>query len=116
MSLLDNFHRFASCVQIAHHIPGRIRLRLSLSDPLPQLNSAEHSIIAQAKGFKEALDHIAGVRSFRVNLMARSCTVEYDHRIIPFKAWPDLIEGKASEEAGILRRIIEQKYTEVACA
>lgn len=116
MSLLDNYHRFASHVQIAHHIPGRIRLRLSMHDPLPHLNSEAQSLIAQAKGFKDALDNISGVRSIRVNLMARSCTVEYDHRIIPFKAWPDLIEGKASDEAGILRRIIEEKYSEVACA
>ncbi len=116
MSFIDNFHCFISRVQIAHHIPGRIRLRLSMSDRPPQLNGREQSLIAQATGFKEALDNISGVRSIRVNVMARSCTVEYDHRVIPFKAWPDLIEGKASAEAGILKRIIEKKYAEVACA
>lgn len=116
MTLLDNFHRFLSCVRIAHHIPGRIRLRLSVTDPLPHLNSEGQALIERAKGFKDVLDNVSGVRSIRVNLMARSCTVEYDHRVIPFKAWPDFIEGRASVEAHILKRIIEEKYAEVVCA
>lgn len=116
MSLLENFYRFASRIRIAHHIPGRIRLTLSLGDPLPELSNVRQSLIGQAKNFKEILDSIDGVRSIRVNLVARSCTVEYDQQVIPFKAWPDFLAGNGSDEARVLIRIIHEKYAEVVCA
>lgn len=116
MSVIDNFHRFASRVRIAHHVPGRIRLRLSLGDLVPALDGQEQSLIAQANSFKAVLDTIPGVRSIRVNFVARSCTVEYDQGVIPFKAWPDFLAGQLSDEACILKCIIEEKFAEVACA
>lgn len=116
MNAIDNFRRFFSCVQIAHHIPGRIRLRLTPDEPLPALSAQEKSLLAQARAFQQVLGQTPGVRAIRVNLMARSCTVEYDQQVIPVKAWSDLLQGESSAEAGVLRRIIEDKFSEVACA
>ena len=116
MSIIDKFHRFMSCVQIAHHIPGRIRLRLALNDQLPALNGKDQSLIAQSTNFKDVLDNIPGIRSIRLNPVARSCTVEYDYKLIPFNAWQDFLGGVSSDDARILKRIIEERYAEVACA
>lgn len=115
MSVIERLRHFSSCIEIAHHIPGRIRLRLVLDD-LPPLDAPVQSLIARARDFKEALDNAPGIRSIRVNALARSCTVEYDHATIPFQAWPDFLGGVDSEAASVLTRIIANKYAEVACA
>ena len=117
MPAFDAFYRFLSCVQIAHHIPGRIRLRLALDGVPLSVSDEERSVLAQARSLQEVLSRTPGVRSIRVNLVARSCTVEYDQGLIPAKAWSDFLQGEASHEAGVLRRIIEDKFSEVAaCA
>ena len=113
MSVVEKLQRFGACVHIAPHLPGRIRLRLC---ELPALDEKEQSLLAQARDFRDLLDSIPGIRSVRVNLLARSCTVEYDRAVIPFQAWPDFLAGVRSDEAGVLITIIEEKYTEVAGA
>ena len=116
MPTLDNFRHFLACVEIAHHIPGRIRLRLALDGLSGTFSTPDKSLFAHARSFQDVLGRTPGVRAIRVNLVARSCTVEYDHRVIPVKAWSDLLQGEASQEAGVLARIIEEKFNEVACA
>ena len=85
-------------------------------DEAPALDAKEQSLLAQARNYRDLLDSIPGIRSVRVNLLARSCTVEYDRAVIPFQAWPDFLAGVRSDEAGVLITIIEEKYTEVAGA
>lgn len=114
MNIVDKLQRFGACVHIAHHLPGRIRLRLTQLEEAPALDATERSLLEQARSFRELLDSIPGIVSIRVNLVARSCTVEYDRAVIPFQAWPDLLAGVRSAEAGVLIRIIEAKYAEVA--
>ena len=116
MSVVEKIQRFGACVHIAHHLPGRIRLRLAQLNEAPALDAKEQSLLAQASNFRDLLDSIPGIVSIRVNLMARSCTVEYDRTVIPFQAWPDFLAGVRSDEAGILTRIIEEKYAEVVNA
>lgn len=100
--------RFSPYLQIAHQIPGRIRFKIALAvldDPqIRELGS---------DSLNEALGSIPGVREIRVNKLARSCTVEYDHQHIPDAAWADLLAGRASPAAGVLLGIIEDKYLEV---
>lgn len=109
MSEMEHFRRFIVCVLIAHHIPGRIRLKL---DPA-RLGKEEAVAIKGAKNFRGALDGIPGVKSIRLNLLALSCIVEYDTQVIPVAAWSDLLEGARTAEADVLLNIIEQKYAEV---
>ncbi|XKH37400.1 HMA2 domain-containing protein [Azospirillum doebereinerae] len=73
--------RFVSLLSIAHHIPGRIRLKLAAKDT--DLADA----IAQAKRFGRLVTEAPGIRSVNVNLLARSCVVEYDADRIPPAAW-----------------------------
>jgi hypothetical protein len=113
MSIVENLQQFSSRVEIAHHVPGRIRLRL-LPGGLPSLDAPAESLAARARTLKDALTDTPGIRSIRVNALARSCTIEYDHRAIPFQAWPDFLGNVPSEAAAVLRRIVSNKYAEAA--
>ncbi|KAF7598218.1 MAG: hypothetical protein CGU28_13410 [Candidatus Dactylopiibacterium carminicum] len=112
MKELETFRRFAGSVQIAHHIPGRIRFKLGAIE----LDAEGKAMLADARRFQGALDTLPGVKAIRLNLLARSCTVEYDPAVIPQKAWPDLLAGVDSPEAGALIRIVAEKYAEIANA
>jgi hypothetical protein len=104
---MDDFDRvqaYAPMLQIAHHIPGRIRLKLCGA------NDKIKSLAAYAKRFDDLWRDIPGIRSARLNLVARSCTVEYDDALIPFRAWPDLLGGARSDEALKLLGILKQKF------
>lgn len=89
--------RFAENLRIAHHIPGRIRLKLVVD-----LADADVDILGGAKRFHAALSGRAGIRSISLNPLARSCTVEYDTAVIPTSAWQDLLAGTHSAAADIL--------------
>jgi uncharacterized circularly permuted ATP-grasp superfamily protein len=54
-----------------------------------------------------------GVRSVRVNALARSCLVEYDPSVIPDQAWKDFIAGRSSSSADILKQILRDIYQEI---
>jgi hypothetical protein len=114
VSLVEKFQQLSSCIEIAHHVPGRIRLRL-LKDR-PSLDARAESLMAQVQAFRDALDDVSGIRSVRVNALARSCAIEYDPRDIPFQAWPDFLGSVQSEAAAVLRRIVSAKYAEAAHA
>ncbi|MGF7174795.1 HMA2 domain-containing protein [Azospirillum doebereinerae] len=92
--------RFVSLLSIAHHIPGRIRLKLAAKDT--DLADA----IAQAKRFGRLVTEAPGIRSVNVNLLARSCVVEYDADRIPPAAWGDLLAGTPSDAAERLLRAL----------
>lgn len=103
--------RMAAYLRIAHHIPGRIRLGLAAgaeqgdwgSNPLGQINR-----------FCHALAGVSGIRSVRVNPLARSCTVDYDPAAIPPVAWRDLLTGIGSDAANELRSTLQAIEAAVA--
>lgn len=97
--------RFASRASIAHHIPGRVRIKLDIG-------TAE---ISGLRGFhpehlRDALNGIRGVFGVRFNALARSCTVEYDHGVIPAAAWEDMLACRRTPAAEILVGILHEKY------
>lgn len=100
-SMPDEFlNRLAAALTIAHHIPGRVRLKLD--------GAAERGLVAladDARALHRALTGAEGIRSVALNPLARSCTIEYDPTVIPPSAWPDLLRGEASAAARTLLRI-----------
>ena len=85
-------------VRIAHHVPGRIRLKLqglSLTD-LARFD---------ARPFAGFLDGIDAVRSVRVNRAALSAVVEYDPVRMAEGDWSLLLDGAPEEVATILARV-----------
>lgn len=104
---IENLMRFTGRLRIAHHIPGRIRLKLDASVP-----KAEVDDIARAKWMKKVFGDTPGIRSVSLNLLARSCTVEYDSQIIPAAAWSDLLRGTRSPAAEVLLNILAARRRE----
>ncbi len=84
----DLLLRAGEVLAIAHHIPGRIRLKLTDE-------TAAAAVLAGGRfPSPERLRAIAGVRAVKVNLLARSCVVDYDPVVVPPMAWVDLLAGR----------------------
>lgn len=96
--------RLAPNLRIAHQVRGRVRLKLDVA-------AMENVIPARAARQLDGLfKNIRGIRSAQLNLLARSCVVEYDADVIPDAAWPDLIAGRASSAAAELVAALGEKY------
>ena len=92
---------FAPHLKIAHQLPGRVRLKLGMK----VLGGIKFSALeSSADAFAAVLKQIRGVRAINWNLMARSCTVEYDPAVIPDNAWPDLLAGADNAAAAKIGR------------
>ncbi|MBR9973321.1 cation transporter [Magnetospirillum sulfuroxidans] len=89
--------RFARALVIAHHIPGRVRLKLDGPISGDLKNLAE-----DAKRFSAALAATAGIRTIALNPLAKSCTIEYDPAIIPSAAWAGFLSGTSVPGTEIL--------------
>lgn len=89
-----DLRRFLS---IAHHVPGRIRIKFDLAglrhlpnvEPAPFLNLARR---------------IRGVNGTRVNARALSVVVDYDTSVIAEPVWQRLLVGEPNEVEEILAR------------
>lgn len=89
---------FIRQLSIAHHIPGRIRLKMSGSLPA--------DLLGEAKRFGKALGAVEGISSIGLNALARSCTIEYDARAIPPSAWSGFLSGEITPESQALQRLL----------
>jgi len=86
--------RYAGWLRVAHHIPGRIRLKLATEG-----ETGLRDALAEVKRFVGAASTAPGIRAVSLNLLARSCLVEYDPAQIAPAAWTDLIAGNRSAQA-----------------
>jgi predicted secreted protein len=108
---LDPWRVVSACapyLRIAHQIAGRVRLKLdaaALDDAALRRAGADR--------LHQAIDSIRGVRHIQLNLLARSCVVEYDNGTIPDAAWPDLLAGRHTAAAATLVGILQEKYEEI---
>ena len=98
--IINTIIQLAPHAEICHHIPGRIRLKMSLA-ALGQLDAAMISRTIRA---------VPGVIKQRVNLHARSMVIDYDRKLIPYDLWELLGQIRAKPElaplAGDLMRIL----------
>lgn len=88
----------AAHLRIAHHIPGRIRLKLG--------DTAAKVAVESASRLFHTATEVPGIKAISVNALARSCVVEYDPARIAPSAWQDLIDGVDSEAAAALREAL----------
>lgn len=96
MTNFEQLRQLLRHVSIAHHIRGRIRLKVQASAAVPMGLERPQ---AQAERFQLLFQRIPGVQLVQLNVLARSCTVHYDPQAIPDRAWSDLLSGVASEVA-----------------
>lgn len=113
MVSFEELRAWLDAVRIVHHIPGRVRLKLVKSLPGSRPSGVD---AASARGVPPVLEKVRGIRSLRVNLLARSCTIEYDPRVIPGPAWDDLLAGRDTAAAQALDGVLHEAYQEVAHA
>ena len=94
--MIDGLLRIAPYASIAHHIPGRIRLKISL----------EGAKAINGGGIAVDRIRIPGIRSTRVNGFARSVVIEYDEKIIPYDFWVSL--GKVGKRPDLAAQIVNR--------
>jgi len=82
---------WTSRLSIAHHIPGRIRLKLRIEGL--DLSGLGDGI----RAFTNALTACPGIGQVQVNLLARSCTITYDTQNLTPSTWTDLINGQKTK-------------------
>lgn len=113
--VFDDLRDCLAIVRIVHHIGGRIRLTLQ-GDPAAHSISRRPLTKVQVSQLRARIDRMPGFRSVRVNVLARSCTVEYDPTVIPDRAWSDLLAGTDSADAEVLERMLRGTYQEITHA
>jgi hypothetical protein len=79
--------------EIAHHIPGRIRLRFnhSIVTKLPKLNGIEKEI-------QKLANQIEAIKNIRLNLFAGSVVVQYDTDLLSPDFWQEVVAEKDVEQ------------------
>jgi drug/metabolite transporter superfamily protein YnfA len=93
-------------IRIAHHIPGRIRLRIG-AEAVTAAQGVDDDL------FDRVLAAIGGIDDVRVNAMAGSAVISYQPEKIRPDWWETLIHGEDEESVDLLRRLAE---TELAPA
>ena len=67
----------------------------------------------RSEAITTALRRIRGVKNISWNLLARSCTIEYDPAVIPNAAWPDLLANADTPAAQTLRTILDEAHEQL---
>ena len=110
----DFASELANAIRIAHHVPGRIRLKLINTLPLQKPEAPDmNTITGKLPGILKSIEEIPGVCAVRPNLLARSCVIEYDARLIPDRAWINLLSGENSPESEALLNVLAGKAYEI---
>ncbi|MCG5512009.1 heavy-metal-associated domain-containing protein [Ectothiorhodospira shaposhnikovii] len=109
MTHADPLLQLLTRVRVAHHLRGRIRLKLDAD--LKGL-----AVAADIPDIERMLGSLPGVSCVRLNLLARSCVVEYDADVIPMSAWEDFLLGHDTDAAKTLHRILQQARHELTDA
>lgn len=74
--------RLAPHMQLAHHIPGRIRLRIRHSGLEAAQNIDIHDVARS----------VPGIRGIRLNPFNRSVVIEYDSVLFPPDLWETMLQ------------------------
>jgi hypothetical protein len=92
---LGQLHALRRHIDIVHHIPGRVRLRLGLA-LLGRLDEVDGTL------FKRVVAALDGIRDVRVNAAALSVVIQYEPARIPPALWHTLTEGEDSQVEALL--------------
>lgn len=83
---------------VAHHIRGRLRLRLALSG----VKAVGPGLVAK---LQDQMNAVPAILALRVNLAALSVVIEYDAERIPADWWQALLEANDDEAQRLLARL-----------
>jgi hypothetical protein len=99
---LSILYEIRSMVTIAHHIPGRIRLRLS-SEVLEKAGNLDLSGVQKLNGIKGN-----GIKGVEINPMALSAVITYDPKKLPPRWWEEFMKSEGSA-AQVINQILSDK-------
>ena len=93
---IGTLYQAADYARIAHHIPGRVRLKFSL---------------AAKKGLKDvdlspAIEDLPGIRHYRLNTKNGSVVIEYDTQVISQSLWENLINASKEERPQLTEQLL----------
>jgi len=71
---VDDLYQLKQWLAIKHHIPGRIRIKFSLSILTK---------VTRFKQFKSDIEASPLIKNYRLNMSTGSLLVEYDNQVIP---------------------------------
>ena len=80
--LVENLMCIAPHTEVAHHIPGRIRLRILASG----------LSVVRRIDVRSVIGALPGIKSIRVNALAGSVVIEYDTGKLPFTLWESMLQ------------------------
>lgn len=86
--VVEDLIRLAPHTEVAHHIPGRVRIKILPSGFL----------MAQDMDVDEMTQRIPGILHIRVNPVARSLVIDYDKNLVPYDLWEKLKQLKRRPE------------------
>ena len=86
-------------VRVAHHVPGRLRLRF---EPL----GLAGLLRGRGDALQDALRRVRGIQGTEVNLAACSLLVQYDPALLPSAHWDRLLTGSAASAAALLADLL----------
>jgi len=81
--LIDTFLDHLRYLLVAHHVPGRIRIKATWS-------GARKLAEVEPQRIETVIGMIPGIIGYRVNARALSVVVEYDIAVLPFELWQDV--------------------------
>jgi hypothetical protein len=92
-AIQETIEPYRPFIKVAHHIPGRIRLKAGLGI-LKVLKKKDLPSIGEVEGIiKDILDQINGVGEVRLNPKAGTIIIEYDSDLIHQHIFVDLFTG-----------------------
>jgi hypothetical protein len=87
----DKLVEIGSYLTLVHHIPNRIRVRVS-----PKIKEQKADVTI--KDIENIPNVIDGIKKVKINKIVGSITIEYDNNIFPDTLWVDLINQENLEE------------------
>ena len=115
MASNDELRALAEQLRIAHHIPGRVRFKISNTGvgQVQKDDESEAGLVKRAKAFQKSLVEIPGITKVKLNALAKSCLVEYNAEIIDPAAWDGLVLEEPTDVSKRLIDTLTEKYNEV---
>lgn len=97
---LEPFLAMRRHLEIVHHVPGRIRVRVTtnLFNDVAKVDSAV---------LDRVLGAIDGIEDVRVNRLAGSAVISYDTRKIQSSWWATLLTGDEDDALALLRSLLD---------
>jgi hypothetical protein len=96
-------------LKIAHHIPGRIRLRVGAA-VLKEAGRVDAAVL------KRILDAVQGIEDVRVNAAAGSAVITYAPKVIEPDWWETLVRGEDQAAIALLRRLLNAELAPAVAA